>query len=992
MERLAYFVGEEYMDRGNWAEQMDYEDALADMKALEARMAELEREIYLDAAPRGDSHGDWIEGLRPPGLCPVVMAERFATLLTTAHSTVVQFEHAKGQIYAKAARTVIVHCEIEARAEIDLENRAFWARARIERVTSLELLAGVVDPIKRQAAPHESVKLYMRGDVWVCDDKTLVQVPLTQLQDEAEFLLKSSENMIAKHKQVVQRIENESAPRGLPAVIHESEMPSSVQVVPGANTGAVTCIGECEDSVVDWEYKVRGCMVYQQNDNLAFLTHRHGVSFSGVLDMPYMNGWHVAVALMKNNTLCGNLSDLNYLRGRVTAVVSPHGMDVMWVLTDIRVQGIPPFKTADKSLKAGEILNMYTFRAYGPTFEWQHSTGKVVTVKKDYVTYDMTTVNGNCGHPAYTRDGRIASMHLYGNQMAAGRKVNAGWVVRRLPKPLTKNTRDVPDYEIPDAPLSVQGVVEERGRIEFVKDPKYATNSENTKIWGLRGDVDLRGLLPEYYYAKCSTACAEEELRGFADKLKFTMRKTEFARAAASAVLYDMQDPITVPFAAPTMELCIRTLEVMDGQRNAGLTGEKRIAKDYILKLGNGDEIEGRRVVAARTMKLYEEMCLEDGGDQEILSEVRHWAVMQKKDGYKEKKLPPLGNGRTIQAPSLELKLLWLVVFGESDDAWLSRGGNGAGTSWVHQGDDDDLPCHYEILRVLKNSLGAFAGDMTSFDRHTPASMIQAFFMMYLPMVCRGVPRTFLAWMADVTINSWLVLPNGKKFQKSRGNPSGFMNTLRLNCFVHLLSLMYVVHRRTVCETPADAVEFVRDHLHVQMCGDDSRIFAMDEDGLDFLDLRRGAKEYMAIWERELPWHVKVEGLCLFDEDDTIVGRCEKAPPMVGRRFIWVDDILFEPLYNISRCCRRLTCNETRDPEIETALREAIFVTCALPVYWQRRRDPVYYSPVIEMLCREFWGERTKALVYQRAGDMYAQSRDRQGEPADPAKKQRIRA
>lgn len=118
----------------------------------------------------------------------------------------------------------------------------------------------------------------------------------------------------------------------------------------------------------------------------------------------------------------------------------------------------------------------------------------------------------------------------------------------------------------------------------------------------------------------------------------------------------------------------------------------------------------------------------------------------------------------------------------------------------------------------------------------------------------------------------------------------------------------------------------------------------------------------------------------MFHHSDDIVTRCEKAPPMVSRRFVYVDGLLFEPLFMLSRVAKRLTSCEQRDADMERTLVQAYFTTVALPIYWHTRLDPAYYSPVIEMVVREFGTTEVLGLARNRAGELYAY-RSRQEEP-----------
>lgn len=163
----------------------------------------------------------------------------------------------------------------------------------------------------------------------------------------------------------------------------------------------------------------------------------------------------------------------------------------------------------------------------------------------------------------------------------------------------------------------------------------------------------------------------------------------------------------------------------------------------------------------------------------------------------------------------------------------------------------------------------------------------------------------------------------------------------------------------------------------------------MTVEGERFLDTAHGGVAYVALWNEHLPWEVKVEGVVTFGENMALAQRAILCPPMVSRQYCVVDGVLWEPLYNFSRCLKRLVCSEGREAEEESALIASAFSTLALPVYWSTRKSPAMASPVLNMLVREFanrgWGNGL-SLAYRRATRLYSEAAYRMGSSVTSAK------
>jgi hypothetical protein len=188
------------------------------------------------------------------------------------------------------------------------------------------------------------------------------------------------------------------------------------------------------------------------------------------------------------------------------------------------------------------------------------------------------------------------------------------------------------------------------------------------------------------------------------------------------------------------------------------------------------------------------------------------------------------------------------------------------------------------------------------------------------------------------------------------------------------MSLFYVIMRRlewTEDPTPQELlglVQAVKHHLHIQICGDDARLLALTTEGSSIMDLHNGARAWLQVWEDELPWEVKVEGLAIFSEGMSLDEKFEKMPPMVSRNYVRVGNLVFDILVNVSRCLRKLCADMPRSQEEERVLVDSAASTLALHIHWTSQGE--FYSPALEMYMREF--PVSSALVRRRVCKLYA--------------------
>jgi hypothetical protein len=506
---------------------------------------------------------------------------------------------------------------------------------------------------------------------------------------------------------------------------------------------------------------------------------------------------------------------------------------------------------------------------------------------------------------------------------------------------------------------------------------------EGFRVKGLRRDKDLSGLIPKHHVCKPSTEMNKYEVAKYLDQMACEFDKAKFVVGVKAAIIYDLRrGSFESPFVPPNYTNVRMTIDTLKLAKSAGPTAEGLSAKDYLLALGKGDEERGKAVCAERVLRIYRAACdpkASSQSDQELLTEVGYWHVIGKDDKYKLKKTPiatPPGHGRTIQAPSFELKVLWRTCFGENDTLWSHRE-----DSWVRSGENEDLPTSYASVDALARALGAIATDLTAYDRYMMACMIYAFFMIYLHRVCPGAPELFLRWLAHITIRGPLLFSDGEVWQRDHGNPSGFMNTLRLNCVVHLFVFAYIMAIRMQSDDPSEVARVMEEEMWLSFCGDDSGHLALTERAMTLLDIRNGGKEYIAAWDKYTPWpETKLEAIAVFEPHMDLFDRVWHAPPMVGRRHVMVNGIVFTPLVNVSRTLIKLSTAENRTVEQERDLVNSAFATLALHLWWQA--NGWFYSPAIAYLWREYRHVGDPRIVTDLVTGFYRQEY-RQHAPAE---------
>ncbi len=622
---------------------------------------------------------------------------------------------------------------------------------------------------------------------------------------------------------------------------------------------------------------------------------------------------------------------------------------------------------------------------------WQTQAGTIKHVSADGKTfyYAMTTIPGTCRAAVYTAAGKILGGHFHPGITFAG-LVCPGAVVEdlQLPKSFCGEYTPMP-IEVPDGTPQAKPLEEHdlgvlrRGR------------TEPFKVYPLKPRHSIQGVDPRYVLAKPSTEMLHKEVARFWEPMNFTCPEPVLRKALK--MVNHLEQDCVCPFQEPTLQ-AIHEMVMFFGTKertSAGASGDGANQKDYLLSMSTLPEsyseedrlANGAYVVAKRIEALYayvvehgDEPPPEDHELADLWTDCKTWNVQGKKDGYKPAKLLV---GRSIQCPTFEMKVLWKLLFGPGDDMWNKR------DTYCRVGYDFNRPVpDYHAFQYV-NARAVLAFDETAFDRYVPAEMLNMFFMGHLPLMFPGVPTGLLKFLRGSTVESLLMMTDGQLYLKKRGNPSGFMNTLRLNCFVQLLvwCAILVIRSQDVREghpvlttdeeseyyVPADLEGLLcmmpdidrfghkQDGLELadfflEICGDDSRLFVHSAMGMEFFDVPNEGQAILNIWKTYFPWAVKIEGIVVFGDDDPLVDRMARVPPFIGRQLVVVNGHLWSPVMCPSRCLKRLVHDEGRSAELEFELKTAAWATLALHVFWHLRGQIV--CPAAEWVCSQGVNEK----------------------------------
>lgn len=748
----------------------------------------------------------------------------------------------------------------------------------------------------------------------------------------------------------------------------------AIKLAPEGSVSSSTAY-DCDACVAAVQFSdgrlMQGYLMKRESNYIWFVTGRHKVTVGTNNVMGVEDGFAGPFSQENVKLIRPQQSELEVIvMDRRTA-----GGDRVCLRLAGAIAGVPPARVA-RAVSGAPVSAKYWC---GLTHRWMHVVGTVKMVTDTAVAYGMSTVAGTCRMPIFDSHGRIVAGHYFPFVSTTSGTYPAGEV----------ECGDLPDAWVDDykpPPMKPQGGVT---GLLGVRGPVLRT--EGHKVYGLRDDADLKLYKAEFHMAKPSTAMLHKELGKYFDPLTCAIDQETLRVALAATLMLETDGRSAVH--PPTYEDFELELRGLDNERtNAGSDGFGTTHHEFIVEMGEGDPELGILRVAKRAYHLWEcitKRAVPDPTDLEDLQLLRMWCVQGKRDGYKYKKLYV---GRSIQAPSLTFKLMYRVQLAKADSQWISR------EFMFRAGYDMDMPVPDRLADLYSGTLASLGLDESAFDRKMPAEFMQAYFNGYLPYMCPGVDPNYAKFLADATINSFLVLTDGSIYRKDRGNPSGFPNTLRLNCVVQLMAWCYAMCIRLKelgCPCDAETIASIfSEDIFLEICGDDSRANVLSPFGATLLDSRNGWKDWLDIWSRALPWEVKIEGAVEFQHEIDVQGRVHfsepfevrmmRMPPLVARRLFVADDILWAPLWNAPRCVRRLMSEEGnkslgplgRSEAEEEVLRLSAFMSLKLVVDWHLRG--LIFSPTVQCMIDNGWLTRElRTLVESSVAHCWLQAATR---------------
>lgn len=712
-------------------------------------------------------------------------------------------------------------------------------------------------------------------------------------------------------------------------------------------------------------------IVYQVNNQVMLQTCRHAKDGMDLKEWVLNPDGFDIYTPYRNEPFRGKLSNK-----KKNAITHTSGDEVVYIISTLENLQLGNAPKMAEPMENVPIMMKYG--QYDPetrTVSWACAPGTIIEWRHEkYIKYDISTTGGVCRAYTWSRDGKVVAGHWNGGD---GGKWTAGSRAI-IPPPNDPACRGV---VVPWSRDWYRNPWDVREAIIQGPDDLTAIGTTNPrgacparKLWPLRTDKgELGGIATAYHLMRPSHEMNYNEIKTFADEVENgAMHNLKGVYEVVK--LFDHN--VIRPAGEVTRERIIETVKRLtqgaysrntsEGKTHGEILNHAEYLARFECRMQSGEEW-----IADRVMAVYEAIE-RDTPDKEPDWVRREWLNMYvydvagKLDGYKQAKL---GVGRTVQAPSFINKVLWYTVFGEADAAWAGRMARGEAT-WTYLGTDMDMPVSRRRLVRYQKARSCKAFDMSRFDRRIPAWLILLFFQ-YLADTHPGVSEKLLSVFAIGTIHTILRMGDGVLLQKHRGNPSGFMNTLRLNCFVSLYVLVANIMRLALehgvkHEHPEEWQRWILENFHLEVCGDDTRIWT-------YTDVAKVIVDSPTFWEG-WPWDVKIEGETVLDHSIPFDQRILEAPPMVARKLVPVilpdgKKYLFEPLFNVSRCLRSLVHERDRSAEEDEELIVAAVGSCSLLYYMVKTKQAI--SPAMEGWMKHFAFSDVEDMMLRRIGKLF---------------------
>jgi hypothetical protein len=769
--------------------------------------------------------------------------------------------------------------------------------------------------------------------------------------------------------------------------------------VSGSNPADLSFIAYFRSDEPNKPFSGNGYLRQFQN-TLHFITHRHSIDVS---DSPCVVddycGDSIRGQLLGRD---GKLVDVTLVEPRgdklqpdkVAWIVRLEKGDVMWGVGKAEFHhGNRHEGKNSPGIKESLLFTYYDDAAFPSISGWCSASGGVrgythhgktgtrgISVK--LITSEISTVPGCCRAVYLDRAGRIVGCHRWSSTKGLGNFPAMEVEYADLPsRPLATIPNDLkwkePDFARVSQGIKYRGlgnmkVVESESLIPVGTRSRLIVNPDkySPKLSLLK--KELVGC--NYLVAKPGADSIETEVLKFGGENKHTIPEDVLDKAWSHVMFQDLKEGVQF-YRKPTVaamtafikenfkykvddhglcwedsEDCTSTARSPNaGSRMPGKTHQdvfEAFRKEY-------PNHEPEHVLADFVVGAFEALANGDDGTRPdshtLLHENWYWMVSGKRDRYSLKKVKQ-GDSRSIQMPSFQLKIMHKWCFGDADAMWTSSDSYRVGAD--NAADLSTISSSLEA--VYRKAVGVSATDVTGWDRRLPASLMETYFMRYLKAFSVGVPDHILKHFCNVTVNSILYLPNGKLYQKDSGNPSGYMNTLRLNTVIlRVVDLSFAM--MTTGLSPAE----LEQHRFFEGCGDDARVHYFDEIGKQSC-----TEEYLKLWAQHTPWVVKVEGSCDYEAGDK--KEFVSAPPFISRQVIEFNGKLFTPLCNPDRLVSKLLYKSS------VCLSERVIGTCvAMDFLIVAHIRGFVFCPAVDFLFENF-SEHVPLKLLENMFDKYA--------------------
>jgi hypothetical protein len=586
-----------------------------------------------------------------------------------------------------------------------------------------------------------------------------------------------------------------------------------------------------------------------------------------------------------------------------------------------------------KTPTVGSVVSMWAYDMRDN--KWGVTFGAVKHVTSEgHFFYQCTTQPGFCRTPVYDQMGRVIGGHYHpGINTASGKAPGAegenGVLVkgvaqmasrhRVISQGLTRALNSSVDWDLGKSPWPHR-----KAKQQKVYPPEEMSETVRSMI------------PPTYIYAEPSTDQVKAEVEKFGEQRPcgpFDKRLLAIANLATMAMERDAQSPprrITFEHVNDIVRQVIQT------DKSAGVYpgGHKQHVEDFTEKTGEEAVVTYVDYIW-QAWKWFEqgnpELELENEKVADLIRQLKYWQVLGKLDGYKKTKLM---QGRSVQAPTLAMKCFWNIAFQANDKDWASRNYH------FRVGADQDQTIPKHLMEQYSRAIGCVAFDQTGWDRYMLAMLMRFFFRDYMPVMQPGVPPLLMEVLEDATINSMLIFADGTMCQKKRGNPSGFPNTLRLNCVTHLFVYNYIVASLlqtsdVIVPTVIDVLNFQREHIFLEICGDDSAVWLKTQEAKIALGADQDWDRLTRAWAL-WPWDGKLEGSHMWGKPFCTLGNEDllKIPPFISRKFIKMDDFIWRIIATPVRTAKRLLHQDGKDEDMYIELLRSFANSNAHLIWW----------------------------------------------------------